>query len=75
MLITADTIRERFGVSRATAFRRMAALRAEVSRGERPGAELVELPVTRGNGASGCEIAVRLPDPGTNDATREERAA
>ena len=74
MLITADTIRERFGVSRATAFRRMADLRAEVLRGERPGAEVIALPVTRGNGASGRELAVRLPDDATA-ATREERAA
>lgn len=74
MLVTVDTIRERFGVSRATAFRRMAALRAEVTRGEHPGAELVQLPVTRGNGAAGIEVAVRFA--ASNDgAAREECAA
>ncbi len=70
VLVTVDTIRESFGVSRATAFRRMALLRDEVRRGVHPGAELVALPVTRGNGAAGIEQAVRFADD-----EREERAA
>ena len=61
VLVTADTIRDAFGVSRATAFRRFAELVAEVQRGERPGAELVDVPVTRGNGAQGTARGVRLP--------------
>jgi len=72
VLVTVDTIRKTFGVSRATAFRRMAILRDQVTRGEHPGAELIALPVTRGNGAAGIEQAVRLA--ATDDA-REECAA
>lgn len=75
MLVTVDTIRERFAVSRATAFRRMAELREQVARGEHPGAELVRLPVTRGNGAAGVEVAVRFAATDDAQADHEEQAA
>lgn len=62
MIVTADTIRRAYALSRATAFRRFADLAAEVERGAHPGAMLTTLPVTRGQGARGTARAVILPD-------------
>ena len=71
MIVTADTIRNAFALSRATAFRRFAALAAEVERGARPGATITTIPVTRGQGARGTTRAVILPD---DDAPTQDTA-